>query len=315
MSERSADSGNAHWTTDAIEQLLAHRGNSPGWGYRPQGDSFVEPTVLACLGLLAQEDSSPAVQSLVHDSAAWIAEIQQSDGSVGLSNALPAPRWPTALALLLWSAINSHEQARNRARNWLLNEKGTAFPRIANSPVGHDTTLVGWPWVADTHSWLEPTCLAILSLTHGNTDLVQSPRVAEGLTLIENRAIESGGWNYGNKAAFGTPLRPRPAPTGWALLAMTKTGTRPAVIDPAIDYLLKELPRIRSAQSLCWGLLGLLAWNVDVPEKDQWLRECFKLSLQRSDPAVQLAYLLLAASGSRALQLMDIQQRKSTADE
>ena len=103
---------------------------------------------------------------------------------------------------------------------WLLDQGGVAIPNLAapERTVGHDTAIVGWPWVADTHSWLEPTAVAILALRREGK--VDHPRVREGLRLIRDRAIPTGGWNYGNNIAFGRDLRPQPAPTGIALLAL-----------------------------------------------------------------------------------------------
>ena len=72
--------------------------------------------------------------------------------------------------------------------------------------IGHDSTLVGWPWVDGTHSWLEPTALAILALCREG--LGDHPRVAAGIALILDRALEDGGWNYGGKAVFGRSAAP-----------------------------------------------------------------------------------------------------------
>ena len=150
-----------------------------------------------------------------------------------------------------------------RAARWLLGIKGRATPRSDDPEhiVGHDTTLVGWPWVADTHSWLEPTALAVLAL--GRAGLGEHPRVVEGLRLIRDRAVDTGGWNCGNKATFGRALRPQPAPTGLALLTLAQTPGEPRspLVDRAIRYLTATLPGVRAAWSLGWGLLGLRAWS------------------------------------------------------
>ena len=56
--------------------------------------------------------------------------------------------------------------------------------------LGHDPTLTGWPWVGGTHSWVEPTSLAVLALRREG--LGKHPRVEEGLKVIRDRAIVSG---------------------------------------------------------------------------------------------------------------------------
>ncbi len=156
--------------------------------------------------------------------------------------------------------------------------------------------------MADTHSWLEPTALAILAL--GRSGLGKHPRVHEGLRLLRDRALPSGGWNFGNKATFGRELRPQPAPTGLALLtlAMTPGEPRSPLVDRAIRYLNATLPRLRAAMSLGWGLLGLRAWCAVPGDADRWLVKAYHHALGRPDTAPRLAHLLLAAGG-HALQL------------
>ena len=133
---------------------------------------------------------------------------------------------------------------------------GVAIPNLAapERTVGHDTAIVGWPWVADTHSWLEPTAVAILALRREGK--VDHPRVREGLRLIRDRAIPTGGWNYGNNVAFGRDLRPQPAPTGLALLALAGIDDRSEVVERAVGYLQESLPSTRGSPVSLLGRAG-----------------------------------------------------------
>jgi hypothetical protein len=204
---------------------------------------------------------------------------------------------------LLWRALGVHETSCQRAAAWLLQEKGKAFPRSLDPDriVGHDTTLIGWPWVAETHSWIEPTVMAILALRREGAG--DHPRVLEGLSLIRNRALPKGGWNYGNTSAFGHALRPQPGPTGLALLALAHRKRRSDMIERAIAYLNDTLPGVRAPASLGWGLLGLRAWDTSPAEADRWLAESFARTTGRPDAAPRLALLLLAA-GEATLDLL-----------
>jgi hypothetical protein len=178
------------------------------------------------------------------------------------------------------------------------------FPREkgANAVLGHDTTLVGWPWVDGTHSWVEPTALAILALRREGFG--DHPRVREGLRLIEDRAVDTGGWNCGNRATFGRVLRPQPGPTGLALLALAHSATRSEVAERGIAYLREALPTVRAAESLGWGVLGLRAWGRPAVDAGRWLAESFERVVRRPDAAPRLALLLLAA-GDHSLELCD----------
>jgi hypothetical protein len=237
-------------------------------------------------------------------SADWLAALQRPDGSLGVSRALPDPGWSTPYGVLLWAALGGYTAQRERAARWMLGQGGIPGPTLPPSvrTVGHDTGIVGWSWVSETHSWLEPTAVTVLALRReGKAD---HPRVREGLRLIRDRAIGSGGWNYGNNVAFGRELRPHPGPTGLALLALAGVDGRTKAVGRAIRYLQEVLPGIRAAQSLCWGVLGLRAWGCCPDAADGWLAGAFEDPLHRHGSPLRSAHLLLGA-GERSLELFD----------
>jgi len=281
------------WTDRARVELLGLRGAGGGWGYRRGSAACAEPTALAGLAL-AVTDAAAGAAAAADRLAAW----QRGDGSVGAYAAADAPGWTTPHAVLLWRALDAHAAETRRACAWLLGQRGKALPRaeVPERVNAHDTSIVGWPWVDATHSWLEPTAMAVLAL--GRAGLGADPRAAEGLRLIGDRAVAGGGWNYGNKAVLGRDLRPQPGPTGLALLALAGAATRPAVVDPAIGYLMRTLPGVRASASLAWGLIGLRAWGVAPADAGAWLAEAHAGAAGRPDAACKLACLLLASAPS-----------------
>ena len=295
------------WIETARERLIRLRARGAGWAYRREALPCVEPTVLACLGLLASEGDRRAEYppGEIRSAADWVATLQGMDGSLGVSATVATPGWTTPYGMLLWAALGGYTSQRERAARWLLGQEGVAVPNLAPSErtVGHDTSIVGWPWVGDTHSWLEPTALAVLALRREGKNA--HPRLRDGLRLIRDRAIATGGWNYGNNIAFGRALRPQPAPTGLALLALAGGDGPPALVEPAIGYLLEVLPSTRATQSLCWGVLGLRAWGCYPDAVDDWLAEAFEQTLVRRDSSPRPAHLLLAA-GDRSLELLGL---------
>jgi len=285
------------WVNAARKELLLLSEFGPGWGYRREESSCVEPTALACLAIQATSSSndSEAITHKMDAAAQWLASIQQPNGELGLSATLLSPNWPTPYAILVWANREGYVQEISRAMEWLLGQQGQTYPQEPGKAVGADSSIVGWPWVGGTSSWLEPTALAVLALQRqgmGGHD-----RAIEGLRLIRDRAISSGGWNFGNNVVYSTNLRPQPAETGIALVALRRIQTPDAMVEKACAYLQHTLPVLRSAQSLAWGLLGLTAWGQRPSEADQWLAEAFERAVLRPDAAPQLAYLLLAASG------------------
>ncbi len=228
--------------------------------------------------------------------------MQQPEGGLGISPDLPNPRWTTPLAILLWSATERCRSSRDKAVQWLLNQRGTTWEPTGDSPYGHDTRIIGWAWVDETHSWLEPTAMAVLALRRsGMGDHV---RVRDGQRLIRDRAIRAGGWNYGNSAVFDADLRPQPAPTGMALLALAGVEDFDSpIVELGCEYLEAILPTTKAPQSLCFGTLALTAWDRRPREADDWLMAARAGAIRRSNSIAQLAYLLLAA-GPRSLELL-----------
>jgi hypothetical protein len=237
-------------------------------------------------------------EDAARQAASWLASVQRPDGSVPSSQVTSAPGWTTAHALLLWQGLGGCERMRHRAREWLLRTEGRrqTVEDGERGVAGHDVGLAGWPWVAGTHSWIEPTAMAIIALcAEGDRN---HPRVVEGIRLIRDRAIRGGGWNYGNPAVFGRTLRPQPGPTGVALVALAAYGpVDDSIVAQARNYLLRSLPTIHSAISVGWGVLGLAAHQAYPSEADSWLEAAHERCREHRDSTVGLSLLLRAASG------------------
>jgi hypothetical protein len=301
------------WVQSACDDLIRLRNRAGFWGYRSDLGSSVEATSLACLGLLCCREAEPSeeIARVVERGAEWLVTMQNANGSLGVCASLPQPGWATPYAILLWSALDTLAPRRQRAAAWLLAQKGLRppVPEIARWPVGHDPMLVGWPWTEKTHSWLEPTALAILALNR--LALHDHARVDEAMLIVIDRALAHGGWNPGGKAVFGRELRPQPASTGMAMLALATRAAngRPREVDQAISYLRKALPSVRAPISLGWGVLGLRAWDATPLEAQDWLSRSHAMVAGRRDSAIGLGLLLLAG-GERALEFFGSQATK-----
>jgi len=290
----------ADWRSVLVKRLVETANAAGAWGYRAVSTGSAEPTALAALALTAIGVAPARVGAALQ----WLARLQRRDGAVPISAEAPSPHWPTALALLAWLRCNPQDSQTyvvqaTKAGKWLTNARGRKVPP---DPVvhDHDTTLVGWPWVAGCHSWLEPTGYAVLALrAAGNAD---HPRVREGVRLILDRALPGGGWNYGNRRIFEHVLRPFPATTGVALAALAGE-PHDDRIDAAVEYLTKELRHVTAPLSLAWGLIGLRVWKAWPPEAPAWLRACARRLIDRPANPHYDALLLLA--GAKVCPLID----------
>jgi hypothetical protein len=180
-----------------------------------------------------------------------------------------------------------------RAAVWILSHKGRPGPQ--SSALGHDTSLEAWSWVDGTHSWVEPTAINLLALKA--CGYAESDRSREAVRLLCDRAVPAGGWNYGNREVFGTPLRPHLQPTGLALSALVGEPSAAREIAAATAYLRAGLSAKVATASLCYGLIGLAAQGQEPQGAAMWLESAARRTLQQGAAPYQLALLALAAMG------------------
>jgi len=271
----------------------------PGGGFqnREGGDFRPDATAWAVVALRALGAEVELQEAARQRLAAW----QLADGRVSLSPDHPESFWPTPLAILAWQGSPAYLTAQGRAAAFLLATTGLHWLKKTDSPFGHNTGLSGWPWTDQTHSWVEPTVLAVIGLEvagYGN-----HPRLAEARSMLLDRQMPEGGWNYGNTTVFGQLLHPMPETTGLALNALSQKVPR-ALVQKSLAYLENSITTAKTPRTLSWGLLGLGAWGARPASAEAWLEAC----LARQEwfgsggyDTTSLALLLVASSAPGGL--------------
>ncbi len=273
-----------------------------GFAGRPAGDYRPDATAWACLAL--RQDAGSA--DLVRAALARLVADQLDDGRVPVRPEHPEAIWPTCLAVLAWQGSSLHSEQRERAVEFLLRHGGEHWPMDPDAPSGHDTSLRGWPWCLNTHSWVEPTSLCVLALRAVGWE--RHPRVREAVRMLLDRMLPRGGWNYGNVSVFGRQLEPFPQSTGLALSALAGLVRRERVA-PSIEYLATRLERVRTPLTLGWGLLGLGAWGERPERASLWLAETSaREPIAGAHDTAHLAILAVAHTAGGGL-LSDLQRR------
>jgi hypothetical protein len=240
-----------------------------GFSPDPRGKYRVDATCWAILALAGE----PANRDQLIRARSRLAADQLPDGRVCVSPDHPEAVWPTSLAVFAWHQSPEHRENQTRAADFLITSSGTHFPRAANSATAHDTNIKGWPWIADTHSWAEPTALALMALKIAGYGDHQ--RVKEATRLLLNRQLPRGGWNYGNTSVFDQELRPMPLSTGIVLNAL-KDQTSLAAIQRSLTYLQSRVVSLPTPRSLGWSLLGLGAWRARLEPSQNLIYACLK---------------------------------------
>jgi len=197
------------------------------------------------------------------DSRVWesLKKSQQSNGAVALLPEGPKSIWVTSVAILAWTRTNREPEAVQRAVEFLLAcgaERPKAPTQQQKEVIGHDMALRGWPWIEGTASWVDTTALALLALrAAGRTG---EERYREGIQLILNRQLPSGGWNYGNTLVYGAELRPTSESTGAALFALAGQATV-SEVEASLTYLKSVANETAAPLTAAWSQLALQAWK------------------------------------------------------
>ncbi|MDQ6698757.1 MAG: hypothetical protein M3Z36_01070 [Acidobacteriota bacterium] len=175
------------------------------------------------------------------------------------------PHWTTSLALTLHAVCGVHDSAFQKGVSWLLGVKGVeggALSRIAglftSSLVEFDAGLVGWPWLPDTSSWVEPTSQALLALKMAANhvsrhELRRRTAMAERM-LLERRCLDSG-WNYGNRKVYGVNLLCYPETTAIALIGLKGLPWRD--LAPSLQLAARLCAESRSPLARAWLTIAL----------------------------------------------------------
>ena len=275
------------WYQQTQEQLAA----ATVWNYLPGGPSYAEPAAFTALSLIGGGNAEAATAA-----AQWLGSIQGADGSIGISATERTPQWPTALAISAWTrwqrATNDQRFATNieLAVGWTLSNQGKTMPR--QEGLGHDTTLRGWSWAANTHSWLEPTAMFVAALIHAGKRT--HPRTGEAIRLLIDRQLPQGGFNYGNTVALGQRLLSQVQPTGLALATLSLAAMDASRVQHSLDYLSKSCKSVSSTVSLCFAAIGLASYGRRLGYLDAKLTRCFE-RVDQDQPIYKLALLSLAA--------------------
>jgi len=271
------------WLDETLDALT----RQPLIGYAQSGAPACEPTAIAALALARHERLDAAKQA-----AAFLAEAQSDDGSVGVRLGEPTPGWPASLAVVAWRACgNAYQTNIDDGIAWLMSVQGS---KLEQSEIfGHDMQLAGWPWAEGTHSWLEPTALALLALEAAGQS--NHARTREAVKLILDRQLPGGGCNYGNTVVLGQRLRPHVQPTGLALLALAGERDSDGRVAKTIAWLRRSIGPETTAASLAWAILGLKAHGAAPPQAGERLAQA--AGALRVPSPFFLALLALAAKG------------------
>ncbi len=278
-----------NWLTETLDRLP----DREHWGYRPAQAPAVEPAAFAALALLGHGREAAAKGPLE-----WLVSAQRDGGRVCSTSESDAPGWGTAMAIVAWqtaqqaTATATYQTPIERGLKWLLSSAGK--PQNLHGQMAHDGELVGWPWIGDTHSWLEPTAwtvLAFRAVGRGN-----EPRIEVGIKILQDRLLPSGGANYGNTIVLGHELLPHVQPTGLALLTLAGVPDRSqGKLAAGLKFLRGSINAQTTAASLAYAAMGLAAHQQLPTDARSWLGTAASRAVGRGAWLPRVSLLALAA--------------------
>lgn len=238
------------WEAASLELLAKAQRRDGGWSYFADGDSAIEPTAMAVAALHALDVEPTARQR----GLAFLASMQVDGGALRPQPSQPDPTALSAMAAVVMVRCGGDVavagQVADRVKSW------TPRTMERNAAIGNDPTLRGFSWTPRTFSWVEPTAYGVMlfdALGRGD-----DPRIIESRALLVDRAVPTGGWNYGNPSVLGAVLEADPLTSAVALLALLDDPARRAV-GMGAAFLQAQARSIASALTLAWAAIALRA--------------------------------------------------------
>jgi hypothetical protein len=275
-----------------LNPLLADLSDSANWSYQPDGAAAAEPMALAALALAAHDRPEAAARACHR-----LAALQADDGGVPAA-AQPSPCWPTGWAVLAWSKTDSvmgsgkYREPIARAIDCILSLHGRTMESLPD--MGHNPRLDGWPWVAGTHPWSEPTAINLLALKA--TGRAEHPRAREAAAMLLDRLLPDGGSNYGNTTVLGQVLRPHLEPTGLVVAALAGEAVASGRLARSLNWLEQAVGKAQGAASLAYALVGLAAHERRPKNADAWLAAAAQQTSSWQKSPLRKALIALAAA-------------------
>jgi len=249
---------------EICERLEARQLPQGAWAYRSgTQQAALEPT---CLALLALESFGLSVWD---NGARFLVRTQNPNGSwPAFEGDDMRGSWTTALALLVLRTSSEHADALDKGWRWLLQSKGRESNwfwkwkfRTADRHVQFDPDKYGWPWIADTNSWVVPTAVSLIALKQRlrtTCDPNSRVRMERGISMLLDRTCPGGGWNAGNGVVYGEPLAAHPDATALALLALAGEQSD-SVVNRSLSWLEESIRECDAPWSLAWAAMALTA--------------------------------------------------------
>jgi hypothetical protein len=276
-----------------VQMLLSRRAKDGGFGPYDGEPARADTTAWALFALSAAHQPTRA------EDWTFLQSRQEPNGAVSLAPEGSRSVWVTTVAFLAWHTARSNPEAEKRALENLLIQAGNKRTEIQQdrAVIGHDANIRGWPWIENTHVWVDTTALGMVALRCAGCrdDL-------DGKMLLLDRQLPSGGWNYGNSFVYGQELRPTPESTGIALFALAgEVDARE--VGPSLAYAEQLGADASTPLTAAWIALALQAWGkMDLPAAGQVLKRTGLEDPYRAErmPVEWAALLLLAGIGWRA---------------
>jgi hypothetical protein len=253
-------------TRRLLDELVSLQNPDGGWGAAPGKSSNTETTSLAVAAL--QSVGERSAPDRVLRGIIWLVQHQNPDGGLRLNDVTSTGSWATALAIIALSASPEHQSSVVNAARWLLRQEGSTPGILAQiilfvtgkSNVNDlNSDLVGWSWVPNSFSWVEPTSYAVLGLKKVKSllsDTNVDERIRQGEAMIYDRMCKGGGWNYGNSKVLDYALWPYPDITAIALIALQDRSGEPANRE-SLQTLRKTAAEANSGLASAWAAICL----------------------------------------------------------